>query len=250
MRMDRRIARLLFGGIMLTGLFSCKDKTTESKRESDTDLIFDHNSVNISAIPGNAIAQAASLRLLVRRASAGGHISSGLDSLYNDNSVYNRSNWEFYNRGNPGWEDKISDLVSAVVANEGSYDVFTMKFCYIDPDAEFHKYRDSLLYLENRFPAKKFIWWTIPIETSGNTNRQAFNDSVRAYAASNNKILFDIADIECHDAAGQKLTDWRNRELLRNEWTDDGGHLNSDGARRVASAFWNLMARVGGWNGM
>ena len=31
-------------------------------------------------------------------------------------------------------------------------------------------------------------------------------------------------------------------------YTDDGGHLNETGRVRVATAFWNLMAQLGGWS--
>jgi len=209
----------------------------------------DHTTVDLTKIPDVALAPAANLRVMLRRASVGGNISDGLDALQAENSKYNRSRWNFYDRGNPGWEAKISDFVSFTIANVSSYDVFSMKFCFIDPDADFHSYRDSLLYLENRYPDKTIIWWTIPIETSGNTNRQLFNDSVRAYTMAHGKILFDMADIESHNVAGIKLVDDSNRELMYSEWTSDGGHLSSDGARRVASAWWWLMARVAGWNG-
>jgi hypothetical protein len=249
MKIKQFVARLIFGGILLPGLFSCRDKTPEPVQNPVSELTFGHNSVNISAIPASAITQASNLRLLVRRASVGGNISDGLDLIYHDDNRFDRSRWNFYARGNPGWEAKISDFVSSTVAEQNNYDVFCMKFCYIDPDAEFHKYRDSLLYLENLFPSKKIIWWTMPIQTSGNTNRQDFNDSVRAYAAANRKVLFDIADIESHNVAGAKRVDGSNRELMWDEWTYDGGHLNSEGARRVASAFWMMMARVAGWDG-
>lgn len=129
-----------------------------------------------------------------------------------------------------------------------SFDVLAMKFCYIDPDASFTSYRDAMLQLEATYPTKRFVWWTILIETAGNIPRQAFNDQVRVYVLANGKLLFDIADIECHDAAGVKLTDASGREIMRPEWTSDGGHLNGAGSARVASALWWLMERIGGWN--
>ena len=109
-------------------------------------------------------------------------------------------------------------------------------------------HRDKMVQLETTYPAKRFVWWTMPIETSGNSARQAFNDQVRAYARANGRVLFDIADVEAHDALGAKRTDVYGRELLWPDWTSDGGHLNGTGAQRVASAWWWLMARLGGWD--
>jgi hypothetical protein len=212
-------------------------------------IIADHNTVDLTAIPDEALSPASTLRVHLRRASVGGNIDDGLNAIQIINAKYDRSHWVFYDRGNPGWEAKISDFVSFTIANESNYAVFSMKFCFIDPDADFHCYRDSLLYLENRYPNKIIVWWTIPIETSGNTNRQLFNDSVRAYAMTHGKVLFDMADIESHNAAGTKLVDGSNRELMWSEWTSDGGHLNTIGSQRVASAWWWLMARVAGWDG-
>ena len=211
-------------------------------------VVADHAATDLAPVPDAAIASAASLRLLVRHASVGGNISAGLDALQTQDAKYDRSLWSFQNRGNPGWQAKVDDLVAQAAIQAASFDVLTMKFCYIDPNASFATYRDAMLGLEAGYPAKRFVWWTIPIETTGNTNRQAFNDLVRAYALANGKLLFDIADIESHDAAGVKLTDANGRELLRAEWTSDGGHLNGAGSVRVASALWWLMARIAGWS--
>jgi hypothetical protein len=211
-------------------------------------IVADHAATDLSSVPDAAIASASSLRLLVRHASVGGNINAGLDALRSLDAKYDRSLWSFQNRGNPGWQAKVDDLVAQAAIQSASFDVLTMKFCYIDPNASFAYYRDAMLGLEAAYGTKRFVWWTIPIETTGNTNRQAFNDLVRAYATANGKLLFDIADIESHDAAGEKLTDASGRELLRAEWTSDGGHLNGAGSLRVASALWWLMARIAGWS--
>jgi hypothetical protein len=88
----------------------------------------------------------------------------------------------------------------------------------------------------------------MPIMTEGSAERDAFNHSVRAYCQANGKLLFDIADIEAHDPAGNHLLDGAN-ERLDPDYSSDGGHLNETGARRVASALWWLMARIAGWDG-
>lgn len=211
-------------------------------------IVADHTSTDVASIPDAAVASAASRRLLVRHASVGGNVDSGLDALEAGAARYDRALWSFQSRGNPGWQAKVDDLVAQAAAQGTSFDVLTMKFCYIDPDASFTYYRDAMLGLEAAYPTKRFVWWTIPIETSGNTSRQAFNDQVRAYSLANGKLLFDIADIECHDAAGRKRTDANGRELMWAEWTSDGGHLNTAGSVRVASALWWLMARIAGWS--
>ncbi len=233
---------------ILTGILVVLCLLVPAPRTEAQAIVADHTSTDVAAIPDAAIASAAALRLLVRHASVGGNIDSGLEALHTANARYDRSLWDFQSRGNPGWQAKVDDLVAQAAAQGASFDVLTMKFCYIDPNASFTYYRDALLGLEAAYPTKRFVWWTIPIETSGNTNRQAFNDLVRAYAAANGKLLFDIADIESHNAAGSKRVDGNGRELMWDEWTSDGGHLSAAGAQRVASALWWLMARVAGWS--
>ncbi len=233
---------------ILTGTLVVRCLLVPASRAGAQAIVSDHTTTDVAAIPDAAIANAAALRLLVRHASVGGNIDSGLDALHTANARYDRSLWDFQSRGNPGWQAKVDDLVAQAAAQGSSFDVLTMKFCYIDPNASFTYYRDALLGLEATYPTKRFVWWTIPIETSGNTNRQAFNDLVRAYAAANGKVLFDVADIESHDAAGVKRVDGSGREIMWDEWTSDGGHLNAAGSQRVASALWWLMARVAGWN--
>ena len=211
-------------------------------------IVVDHTSTALASIPDAALPPAANLRLLLRHASVGGNIDGGLDSLQSLNAKYDRSRWVFESRGNPGWQAKVDDLVSQTASRSSSFDVLTMKFCYIDSDASFSYYRDRMLQIETAYPSKRFVWWTMPIETSSNAARQSFNDQVRVYARANGKVLFDIADIEAYNAAGQKRTDTNGREIMWPEWTSDGGHLSSAGAQRVASAWWWLMARLGGWN--
>jgi hypothetical protein len=211
-------------------------------------FVVDHTATTLATIPDAALGPAANLRLLLRHASVGGNINEGLDALQSGNAKYDRSRWILQNRGNPGWQAKVDDLVAQAAAYSGSYDVLTMKFCYIDSDASFTYYRDKMLQLEAGYPSKRFVWWTMPIETSSNAARQAFNGQVRTFARANGKVLFDIADVEAHNAAGVKRTDIYGREILWPEWTSDGGHLSSAGAERVASAWWWLMARLGGWD--
>jgi len=213
-------------------------------------IVADHASVDAAAIPGPAIAAAAATRVALRHASVGSNIDSGLDQLQAANVRYDRSRFAFFPRGNPGWQAKIQDLRDFVAAQPVAYDVYSMKFCFIDTDADWPTYRDAMLALEAQYPTRRFVWWTIPIERdTAYAGRAAFNDAARAYANANGKALFDIADIETWDAAGNRRVDAYGRELQQPAWSSDGGHLSTAGALRVASAWWWLVARLAGWTG-
>ena len=211
-------------------------------------IIADHTRTDLTLIPDGAISSAANLRVMLRRASVGGNINDGLNAIQTGNAKYNRSRWDFQDRGNPGWTAKLTDFTDQVAAQQANFDLLSMKFCFIDPDAVATTYINEMNTMEATYSTKTFVWWTMPIETSGNTNRQLFNNSIRAYTSTNGKVLFDIADIESHNAAGEKLVDGSGRELQQGVWSSDGGHLNDVGSRRVASAWWWLMARVAGWD--
>jgi hypothetical protein len=232
---------------------------------SGTDaILIDHNCVDVSVIPDRYLLPASSLRVLVRHASVGQGIIWGLDCLEGDhptNSVcscfpagkYDRSRWVFEARmGN--WRDKIDDLVTQTAARLDDFDVFTMKLCYIDalgdshPDWEY--FRNRMEELEADYPCKTFVWWTIPLTRDGQGGTDWFNGQIRSYCVAHGKILFDIADIECHEADGTKLLNASGNEVISANYTKEihAGHLNPTGRVRMASAFWHLMARIAGWS--
>ena len=188
------------------------------------------------------LSQAALTRIYFEHASIRGNISNGLDDLETLDSAYDRSNFVFLNRGNPGWQEKIDGFASNLNAASPSpddYDAVTMKYCYIDSGADFAYYRDVMVDLERTYPGTVFVWWTMPIQTDGSAQRDAFNHAVRSYCRANGRLLFDIADIESHDPDGNAVTD-AGYEAMWPAYSDDGGHLNETGRERVARAFWDL----------
>jgi len=223
-------------------------------------IIIDHNCVDLAAIPQQYVQPAASLRMLLRHASVGQGIIWGLDCLAGSKPTqsscsgylpgkYNRANWVFEARTGDG-KSKIDDLVTQAATRTNEFDVFMMNYCYIDalgdahPDWEY--FRSKMEYLETTYPDKIFVWWTIPLTRLGQPSSDWFNAKVRSYCAANKKILFDIADIECYDLAGARLTNAQGDEIISAEYTNEtaAGHLNTTGRIRVASAFWRLMARL------
>ena len=123
-------------------------------------------------------------------------------------------------------------------------------------------------------PGRTFIYWTTSLARSlGSVEGEQFNDELRAYAHAHDKVLFDVADIEAHDPAGRPCYDNRdgvrycqnasscedhgddglNTPAICQHYTTEveGGHLATGGARvAIAKAFWVLMARIAGWDGV
>lgn len=240
-------------------------------------LWIDHQAVaGFEQIPEAALATATQIRFLLRHASIGENISRGLDCLWGNyperrpnhcgefyDLKYDRSRWVFQPRGNPGWIDKVNDFITETEAQVAHFDVFSFAFDYADglddstyppisdPENFQARFVDKVEALEAVHPDKVFVWWTMSLARQSFDNQQQFNQLVREYAQTHNKILFDIADIETHSPEGVKLTDAAGREVLYADYTDEevAGHLNTAGRERLAKALWYLMARLGGWPG-
>ncbi len=80
-------------------------------------------------------------------------------------------------------------------------------------------------------------------------------ERIREYVRRNESaILFDYADILCHNNDGSVLTtSWNGHNYPRitneNLGAGDIGHIGMDGALRLAKAMWWMLARMAGWNG-
>lgn len=157
-----------------------------------------------------------------------------------------------YNRGNPGWQEKV-DLFATCVSNgwrQPKVHLALNKFCYIDPDADVNGYVQSMAALETNFPETVFIYATIPLMTGAdqdNYTRNVFNDALRGWVATNGRVLFDIADIEAHDTNGAAQTftyNSRTCQRLFAGYSSDGGHLNALGSREVAKGFYAIGAAL------
>ena len=187
------------------------------------------------------------------------------------------------------WYNKVDCFMNHVGQFINQYDVVSFQFSYlsVDPDSTIADQPGGYFYnnanrtdvfdqeaFEAQHPDKIFIYWTTSLSRGiGSDVSEAFNEQMRQYARDNDKILFDVADILSHDPDGNPCYDNRdgipysngnNSENYPNDGLDlaaicphyttetDGGHLGSvsAGKIRVAKAFWVLMARLNGWDGM
>ena len=134
-------------------------------------------------------------------------------------------------------------------------DVALMKLCYVDfgpradPREVFTRYSRTMAALERDYPAVSFVYTTAPL-VSGEGPRSRYSNSVRTQfnslvrAQPPGARLLDLAALEASGPDGRiepGTVCGFTYESMRPEYTSDGGHLNPDGARRLARAF---VARV------
>jgi hypothetical protein len=150
-------------------------------------------------------------------------------------------------------------------------DVAFLKFCFVDVvettdvRALFSRYQESIRALQARHPRTTFVHLTVPLTAvrSGlkawvkrligrdrsreeNARRDEFNALMRG-AYQGKEPLFDLARIEATGADGQVETHaWGERRVpaLVGAYTDDGGHLNEPGRRRVARELVGFLAAL------
>jgi hypothetical protein len=228
-------------------------------------LMLDHRNTDLGALSQQELDKARQLKVLFNHQSVGGNILGGLDDLARqDTARYSltrqsspQSAWydthsgvgDFSKGYNGSPVSKVEGFNSLIRNGYRSHiQVAMMKFCYVDfGDAQvaWKAYSTVMQALIKDFPDIKFVWWTAPITTDSGDNyqRAAFNQLVRQYVAENGGILFDIAAIESHDPSGNAITNG-GFEAMYAGYSSDGGHLNQEGSKRVASAWWQLMSRL------
>lgn len=159
------------------------------------------------------------------------------------------------NRSNPGWQTKLTIFQNSVNVSgwhDGKVDAVMDKFCYIDQNANSATYLSTMSTLEAAYPGTRFVYITMPLTTATNSDavlRNQYNEAVRSYCVANNKILFDLADIEAHDPDGNEQTfesGGVTYQKLYSGYTTDGGHLNDAAnlGRRQAALGWYATAAL------
>lgn len=142
-------------------------------------------------------------------------------------------------------------------------------------------YLDAMNQLEINYPNVKFVYMTGHLDgtgVSGNLNQR--NEQIRNYCRNNNKILFDFADIESYDpdaltnymtllandgcfydsdGSGSVDMNWATNWINNNPTNqlsqlasncDECAHSEKLNCVQKGVAFWWLLARLAGWNGV
>jgi len=156
-----------------------------------------------------------------------------------------------YDRGNPAWWQKC-DIFKAAVTNGWRYPLVNIvmnKLCFIDYGADVASSIDYLFSQEPYFPETMYVYMTMPLTTSqdsANYTRNLYNDTMRGWCRANNRVLFDVADIEAHDTNGAPCTFTYSGLVCQYlcpayNASGDGGHPDSPYAQQLlASGFYAL----------
>lgn len=258
-------------------------------------IIIDHNCTDISQIPDYWINEAkANLRVGYGHTSHGSQLVTGIAAFRgNPGSLYyyTSSGWGlvpgiFLNDywGNAGGADDLGhngdlswrDATIAMLGLPGNdRDVVMWSWCGGVSDntaAGINTYLNAMNQLEQAYPGVTFIYMTGHLDGSGIAgNLHVRNEQIRAYCITNNKVLFDFADIESYDPDGNFFLNqgaddgcyysggnWADEWIAANPASELAQLASVCGScahsRRLncilkGRAFWWMMARIAGWDG-
>lgn len=158
--------------------------------------------------------------------------------------------------GNTAWAD---DTRTWLDDHPGQVDVVMWSWCGGCSDNSAQGIRDYLAameQLEAEYPTIAFIYMTGHLDGSGSGgNLHARNEQIREYCAANEKILFDFADIESYDPAGNHYPDasddcdWCETWCTSHTCPDCSScaHSHCFNCYLKGKVFWWMMARIAGW---
>jgi len=217
-------------------------------------VVVDHNYTSIAGLPGGDWTDKS---LFFTRKSIGGQILDELRAMGIVNVTYTTApgpGVREYQVGANG--DPLSKVSGFTAALQNGHDLAGMKFCTGDvicvsgstPTAQvLSAYLAAMANVPVNHPGTRPVLITWPLIASNhsrascNAELAVFNDGVRAFAAANGFTLYDLADIESHDASGNPCL-YGSIEAMCPAYTTDGAHLNATGAGRAAAGMLWLMA--------
>ena len=256
-------------------------------------LIIDHQCTKLQQIPAEWIDSAKSkLHIAYGHTSHGSQLTTGMTGLVS----FAGSQFEWNNGGNNGALDLhdggmsgASDLgnpnrtawadATRNYLNNSSYsdvNVIIWSWCgqvSTATEADINTYLGLMNQLEIDFPNVMFVYMTGHLDGTGLTgNLHLRNEQIRNYCITNNKILYDFADIESWDPDlnyfGDKIPndncdydtdgngsrdgnwaiEWQNAHTQGIDWFScSSAHSQPLNANQKAYAAWWLWASLAGW---
>ncbi|MCP3891423.1 MAG: hypothetical protein GY702_21545, partial [Desulfobulbaceae bacterium] len=256
-------------------------------------IIIDHTCTDLNRIPDYWLEQAKNLTLHYAHTSHGSQIISGisnLETLYPKYSVairessaaglpavesppalriYDGNPPETYITPDDYWQGESGKNRTRAVVNTGDYNFSMWSWCSQADSSESYiqEYLDTMAQFEVEYPNMRFIYITGHLNGTGSSgNLHIRNEQIRDYCRTNDKVLFDFADIERYDPDGTDYLDLAGTDSCgysSGNWAEEWCAANPDSdlcdscscshSRALncnvkARAFWWMMARLAGWN--
>lgn len=253
-------------------------------------IIISHNSTHLSQIPEAWISTAKqSLHIAYGHTSHGSQLITGMTGLvqsqgdlyaFNNggsNGALDLKDTPFSGASDLGNPDRIAwvDATRGYLNAHSEINVIIWSWCGQVSGAtenDINNYLNHMSDLESDYPNVKFVYMTGHLDGTGlSGNLHLRNEQIRNYCQTNQKILYDFADIETYNPDGTYFGDkipndncdydsngdgtqdanwaveWQNTHP--GEWYDcSSAHSQPLNANQKAYAAWWLWARLAGWN--